>query len=257
MSSYIYLLIEREFLKTNEKIYKIGKTRQTNLQRFNQYPKGSKLLLSLDCKNCDIMEKNVIELFKKKYIHRVDYGSEYFEGDENKMVIDIMNLILNEKNENITTTTTQCTKKDKNLNKKKKKDYDLVDLNSLDEVQILEPETNINFSENKDDNGIKDEINVIKKENYVKVESTIDTYKRKDRFEYIGKFICDFCGTDFTQNKSLKYHIENSCRSIFPEKIKTRDCLFCLKTYSNYGNCRTHMETCKKNPNREVKDKKI
>ena len=37
----IYLIIEREFLKTDEKI---GKTTQPLLKQYNSYPKGSKLM---------------------------------------------------------------------------------------------------------------------------------------------------------------------------------------------------------------------
>ncbi len=40
----IYLIIEREFLKTDENIIKIGKTTQPLLKRYNSYPKGSKLM---------------------------------------------------------------------------------------------------------------------------------------------------------------------------------------------------------------------
>ena len=43
-TQYIYLLQEREFIKTKEPIYKIGKTKQVNNKRFGQYPKGSVLL---------------------------------------------------------------------------------------------------------------------------------------------------------------------------------------------------------------------
>ena len=36
---YIYLLHEREFIKTNENIYKIGKSKQENTKRISSYPK--------------------------------------------------------------------------------------------------------------------------------------------------------------------------------------------------------------------------
>ena len=44
-NEFIYLIKEREFIKTKEKIYKIGKTKQENLQRIKSYPNGSILLL--------------------------------------------------------------------------------------------------------------------------------------------------------------------------------------------------------------------
>jgi hypothetical protein len=95
MSEYIYLLQEREFITTKQNIYKLGKTKQENLQRFKQYPKGSKLILQQVCYDCDMLETQLIREFKNKYIHRRDIGNEYFEGDYNEMVKDIYNKITN------------------------------------------------------------------------------------------------------------------------------------------------------------------
>lgn len=79
--SYIYLLLEREFIKTNENIYKIGRSNQNNDKRVKQYPNGSKLIIQTICSDCKISENEIIDLFKRKYIHRNDIGNEYFEGD--------------------------------------------------------------------------------------------------------------------------------------------------------------------------------
>ena len=92
-SHYIYLLQEREFTKTKENIYKIGKTTQPNNVRFGQYPKGSILLLQLICINCNITEKNIITAFKQKYIQRKDIGHEYFEGDYIDMIQNIFDIV--------------------------------------------------------------------------------------------------------------------------------------------------------------------
>ena len=59
---YIYLLREREFIKTKENIFKIGKTKQLNNIRFSQYPKDSNLLLQISCNNCDILEKKLQQI---------------------------------------------------------------------------------------------------------------------------------------------------------------------------------------------------
>ena len=89
MTNYIYLLQEREFIKTNEKIYKVGMTQKENFERFNQYPKGSVLLFQIICNDCKNMEVQVIKQFKEKFIQRKDIGSEYFEGNY-KSMIDII-----------------------------------------------------------------------------------------------------------------------------------------------------------------------
>ena len=41
---YIYLIYLREFINSNQDIYKIGKTKQLNNNRFKQYPKGTIIL---------------------------------------------------------------------------------------------------------------------------------------------------------------------------------------------------------------------
>ena len=84
-TQYIYLLQEREFTKTNENIYKIGKTKQENCKRFKDYPKGSILIIQVICENCDTIEKELIHLFKQQFMQRIDIGTEYFQGDPSRM----------------------------------------------------------------------------------------------------------------------------------------------------------------------------
>ena len=92
-TNYIYLLKLREFIRTNENIYKIGRTSQNGLKRINQYPKGSELILFRKCINCIQLELELIKNFKIKYKHQPKYGNEYFEGNEHSMVKDINKLI--------------------------------------------------------------------------------------------------------------------------------------------------------------------
>jgi hypothetical protein len=97
ITNYIYLLQEREFIKTKESIYKIGRTKKENHKRFNQYPKGSILLFQMICNNCVKVETDLIEQFKKKFKHRKDIGNEYFEGNYRLMIDFIYTTIKNEK----------------------------------------------------------------------------------------------------------------------------------------------------------------
>lgn len=83
---YIYLLREREFIRLNEETYKIGKTKQSPEKRFVTYPKGSEIYILLKVDNCDESEKILLELFKKKFKHRTEYGEEYFGGSVDWMV---------------------------------------------------------------------------------------------------------------------------------------------------------------------------
>jgi hypothetical protein len=98
MCEYIYLLQEREFIKSGEKIYKLGRTSKENLTRFNQYPKGSELIIQIKCNYSKIIEHLLIKSFKEKFIHHKEYiGNEYFEGDYNIMMDIIYLTIKNEK----------------------------------------------------------------------------------------------------------------------------------------------------------------
>jgi hypothetical protein len=85
-AQYIYLIQEREFINSKKNIYKIGKTKQSNNKRFQQYPKGSILLLQLICEDCTAIENKLINLFKTKYTQCKDIGTEYFEGDKADMI---------------------------------------------------------------------------------------------------------------------------------------------------------------------------
>ena len=87
--NYVYLLQEREFIKTKENIYKIGKTKQPNNKRFPQYPKGSVLLFQIVCSDCTETENKIMSSFKDTFKQRLDIGREYFEGDYTKMIGEI------------------------------------------------------------------------------------------------------------------------------------------------------------------------
>lgn len=84
----IYLLQTREFL--NRSIYKIGHSEKDGTCRTNQYPKKSILHLLLTCTNHIIIESKIIFEFKSKYNHKQEFGNEYFEGDLNQMIMDII-----------------------------------------------------------------------------------------------------------------------------------------------------------------------
>ena len=92
---YIYLIQPREFIKTNEKIYKIGKTSRSIIQRFSEYPKQSSLLYCcpVNCKELNMIETGVIKLFDEKFKKRVDIGSEYYQGELFQMILVINNYL--------------------------------------------------------------------------------------------------------------------------------------------------------------------
>ncbi len=95
--SYVYLIKTRESIKLNESIYKIGRTTQFGVSRLNQYPKGSELLFHIKCPDCNQLEKEIKDEFKKKYVQHLDYGTEYFQGDCEKMIDTMFELVKKQK----------------------------------------------------------------------------------------------------------------------------------------------------------------
>ena len=89
-AEYIYLLQTRECFNNNEAIYKVGRTVKEKLTRFNQYPKGSKILLHMICDNSEEKEKSIIEQFNRCFKNEEIYGKEYFNGDFREMISIIL-----------------------------------------------------------------------------------------------------------------------------------------------------------------------
>lgn len=84
---HIFLIHDREFRKTGEKIYRLGKCARYNLNRSLTYPNGSTPILQVVCN--DLTGKRIDELinkFKENFIHRLDIGKGYYEGDYVKMM---------------------------------------------------------------------------------------------------------------------------------------------------------------------------
>ena len=87
MYGYIYLLQTRESIRLDETIYKVGRTTQETLGRFNQYPKGSLLWLHLRCNDEVETERRLLIKFTERFEKIELYGNEYFSGDINDMMV--------------------------------------------------------------------------------------------------------------------------------------------------------------------------
>ena len=148
MCEYIYLIHTREFYNLNKNIYKIGKTKQENLKRFNNYPKGSKLLFQIICNNCDVAEKELLKIFKLKYNLESYIGLEYFSGNYISMIQDIYNYLYkdititndNDKNDN---DKNDNHKNDNHKNDNHKNDHDDDKTEIIDTYEKLLKYTNV------------------------------------------------------------------------------------------------------------------
>jgi hypothetical protein len=208
MTNYIYLLQEREFIKTNEKIYKVGMTQKENFERFNQYPKGSVLLFQIICHDCKNMEVQVIKQFKEKFIQRKDIGSEYFEGNY-KSMIDIIYSTVKSEEENVTTEIKQC-EQQQMLSEEAETKMHLKDLCK----KLLEKNMKLNKKVNK-------------------IENT---------------YICETCNKSYASIFSLSNHkrISHADKKDNKENVKkSLTCEFCYKTFNNRPAKCIHKKTCK------------
>lgn len=101
---YLYLLREREFIIGGKNIYKIGRTvqkqHQRPFQRFEGYSKDTEIQVMRSVPDCIIAERQLLQLFKNKFTHRVDIGREYFEGDPNLMSQVFFDFVQDIKNAN-------------------------------------------------------------------------------------------------------------------------------------------------------------
>lgn len=89
---FMYILQEREFLKNNENVYKIGISKDI-YARLGSYPKGSKIFCVIPL--YQNIEKSCITKFKDIFIQRSDIGNEYFQGNINLMVNKLLEIISN------------------------------------------------------------------------------------------------------------------------------------------------------------------
>ena len=79
MDEFVYMVIEREFIKCAESVYKIGRTKDVK-HRLQRYPKGTELLLLSTVSDSIFVENQIKKTFKEKFKQRTDIGTEYFEG---------------------------------------------------------------------------------------------------------------------------------------------------------------------------------
>jgi len=95
--SYIYLIQERENFEKDNNVFKYGRTTQepnNKINRLQNYKKGSKILLIMECENEKVksIEKNIKIIFDSKFKRHSD-GYEHYIGDKDEMKKIISTLI--------------------------------------------------------------------------------------------------------------------------------------------------------------------
>lgn len=93
VSGYLYLLKEREFRKTHESIYKIGRTVHWR-NRFTAYPKDSLVIAFHYMDDILNVEGELIDSFDTQFLQRKDIGREYYEGERRCMMKAFFDFII-------------------------------------------------------------------------------------------------------------------------------------------------------------------
>jgi len=198
--NYIYLLQEREFIKTNENIYKIGMSKKQNHKRFNQYPKGSILLFQMICDDCVFIEKQILKLFKEEFIQRKDIGTEYFEGIYNDMIDIIYSTIKNEK---------EITHNEITDNEITDNDKEIQNQEVINEIQIIYNKENVNITEklhqeNINDNKLKKTTLYVSMNNKCNSNQKCTGIKLNEEINNNEKYNCELC--DYISSRKNNYN---------------------------------------------------
>ena len=91
---HIYVIKEREFIKTGENIFKIGRSKNI-VNRMPSYPKNSLIYTILYTDNINEVEKNMIKHFDNIFIKRTDIGNEYYECSEKEIMLACTMILYN------------------------------------------------------------------------------------------------------------------------------------------------------------------
>lgn len=84
-NQYVYIIKEREFIKTNENIYKIGRTDKGFSKRVKSYPNGSVVMCIIKVPDSKKYETAVKKSFNILFKKRKDIGHEYYEANYQDM----------------------------------------------------------------------------------------------------------------------------------------------------------------------------
>lgn len=84
---YIYLLHERYFVERGEPVFKIDKSKRMNISSLST---RSVIELFYHCKDCDKIEKAVINRFQNWFEPMTSLGPNYFKGNVTDMIEFIM-----------------------------------------------------------------------------------------------------------------------------------------------------------------------
>jgi hypothetical protein len=257
----IYLIWTRESIQLDEPIYKVGKTKRIGLERFKEYPDGSELLFHISCHNCTDKETKIKELFKKKYFQASLYGTEYFGGNPNEMIKDILNITeINVKNvntskiaaladlhEKVFPLAKETIQSNKELNNKQ--------VNGTSKIQHL-INNNIISSSNEIINATNAEVIkdiLIETDETDKTDETDNNNKINE--SNTKTFFCHKCDKTYKSYMGLWLHEKKYHSEVKAVTTENTNCKYCNKKLASRQSKWRHEKTCKKKNNLTIDEK--
>ena len=231
MFEYIYLLQTRESITNNEQVYKVGRTYQDELKRFNNYPKGSQLHLHISCLNSVEVERNIITEFNNLFQNVELYGKEYFKGN----LLDMMKVILNNISlsfDCLSSNYHYCQKLQNSINANSELQCKINDISStvdtltLQNKKLMADNQLLQIGGEDEDVGSED----VTANNHI----AMDNNK--------AKFQCSKCNKILSSNQKLKSHKEK-CDGLDPKQ-----CRICLKIFTTQQGKWKHTQYVKCSP---------
>ena len=241
--SYLYLLQTRESIKLNESIYKIGRTKQEGLKRFEQYPNGSELILHIKCDNCVEKEKIIKDLFKTKFKQVTEYGTEYFMGDVEQMMIHVLSIAKGYIFNTTSADNVQQTKTQFDGTQEKSKiaeiliNKGIILQTTADDISHTTINQTIILPKNNSSSDNNQEILLCKETNNKNNESE-------------SKFVCEICNMSYKTQNGLYKHNKKYHPTEPPKKTYLCEC--CPRVFKSRQSKWFHMQKCK-----EINSKKI
>lgn len=249
MYESIYLLQTRESIKNDEHVYKIGRTCQDELKRFNEYPKGSVLHLHVSCYNSVCVERRILERFNRQFRNDPVYGSEYFHGDLLQMLAIVCDEVslsfdcthnsqnfcesLQRVKNDAARTVASHEQKCATLAKQNEQLVKLV-ANLKAQVSELTAKTKDEVDGNADGEDEVDEDEVMPED---EIESLLEGSVSMDVIK------CSKCNRQFTRLDNMKVH-ERKCKGL----INPKQCEICLKIFTSTSGKWKHNKNVKCSP---------
>jgi hypothetical protein len=168
----IYLVQPSEYIGTN--VYKIGYSLQENFTRLLSYGRNTKYICNLNCENPLKLETIIKQDFSQKY--RLIRGYEYFEGSEQEILNNFIELVMKYNNETYEFKKILKTEDDDKKYHDMISSIKLIFINYLDDIAFGGIKQLIYITDINIDIGIK----------YKKISKIDDIYS-------INNYECKFC----------------------------------------------------------------